>query len=413
MTVSVQKSPARRTSAPPRRRRAGRVVLAAAVAVCLGGAAAVVVPRLLHRNPPRVCAADAVQARALDDLAAFAGWLSRNNVPGYVGEVGWPGGGADAAAWAGVAQVWYDAADAIGLPVTAWAAASWPAGYPMAVYRRSAGSTAIDSPGPQAAILEAHPSTRGYLRGVVLAGGSFGSPTGAHPGRYGYEYSYENAPGYAYLASQGVRLIRLTLSWERLQHRPGGPLDTAELSRLHTALGLAHANGIAVVLDLHGYGTYASPSHLVLGSAALPVERLADLWSKLAAATGDEPAVTGFDLLNEPVRLAAHGADAARLWERASQEAVDAVRATGSRQYIAVTGYGQTGPGHLGDLHPRAWISDPVQRTVYETHAYFDSDSSGHYAAGYAAELGRLPSAGHTCRALAALAPSAPVFAAS
>ena len=413
MTMSALKSPARHHSVPPRRRIAGRILIAAATAVCLGGAAAFVVPRLLHRNPPRVCATDAVQARALDDLAAFAGWLNRNAVPGYVGEVGWPGGGADAAAWAGVAQVWYDAADAIGLPVTAWAAASWPAGYPMAVYRRSAGSTAIDSPGPQAAILEAHPSTRGYLRGVVLAGGSFGSPTGAHPGRYGYEYSYENAPGYAYLASQGVRLIRLTLSWERLQHRPGGPLDTAELSRLHTALGLAHANGIAVVLDLHGYGTYASPSHLVLGSAALPVERLADLWSKLAAATGDEPAVTGFDLLNEPVRLAAHGADAARLWERASQEAVDAVRATGSRQYIAVTGYGQTGPGHLGDLHPRAWISDPVQRTVYETHAYFDSDSSDHYATNYAAELGRLPSAGHTCRALAALAPSAPVFAAS
>ncbi|WP_433305277.1 glycoside hydrolase family 5 protein [Actinoplanes sp. CA-030573] len=413
MMVSTLHSPTRRVSVPPRRRISARVLIAAATAVCLGGAAAFVVPRLLHRSPPRVCATDAVQARALDDLATFAGWLSRNAVPGYVGEVGWPGGGADAAAWAGVAQVWYDAADAIGLPVTTWAAAGWPAGYPMAVYRRSAGSTAIDSAGPQAAILGGHPSTLHYLRGVVLAGGSFGSPTVADPGRYGYDYSYENAAGYAYLASQDVRLIRLTLSWERLQRRPGGPLDPAELSRLRTALGLAHANGIAVVLDLHGYGTYAATGRPVLGSAALPAERLADLWSKLAAATGDEPAVTGFDLLNEPVKLAAHGAAGAQLWERISQEAVDAIRATGSRQYIAVTGYGQTGPGHLGAMHPRAWINDPVHRTVYETHAYFDGDSSGHYVAGYAAELGRLPSVGRICRVLTAPVPPAPVFAAS
>jgi hypothetical protein len=283
----------------------------------------------------------------------------------------------------------------------------------MAVYRRSPGSTALDTAGPQGAVLDRHAGTGHYLRGVVLAGGSFGRPTGASPGRYGYDYSYENAAGYAYLAAQGVTLIRLTLSWERLQHTPGGPLDTAELARLRAALSLARKNKLAVVLDLHGYGTYAAATPLVLGTAALPVERLADLWSKIATAIRDEPAVTGFDLLNEPVKLAAHGVAGARLWERASQAAVDAIRATGSRQTTAVTGYGQTSPAHFGDLHPRAWINDPLHRTVYETHAYFDADSSGHYAQGYAAELGRLPAAGRTCRVLTDLAPSAPVFAAS
>jgi hypothetical protein len=411
MIVTVHRPPARPAAAPPRRRRAGWALAALITVAVLASVAAVAVPRLLRDDSTRVCADDAVQARALDDLAAFGDWLQRNDVPGYVGEVGWPGAGPDANAWAAVARVWYAAADAIGLPVTAWAAAGWPSGYPMAVYRRSSGSTALDTAGPQAAILAGHRSTGEYLRGVVLAGGSFGDPTGARPGRYGYDYSYENAAGYAYLAAQGVRLVRLTLSWERLQHTAGGPLDQAELARLHNALTLAHRNGIAVVLDLHGYGTYAAATPLVLGSAALPVERLADLWSKLAAATRGDPAVTGYDLLNEPVTLAAHGADGARLWEQASQSAVDVIRATGSRQAIAVTGYGRTGPGSIGELHPRAWINDPLHRTVYESHAYFDGDSSGHYAAGYATESGRLPAAGRTCRVLTDLAPSAPVFA--
>ena len=413
MITVVPRPLARPAPEPPRRRRAGRVLTALLAAILLAGVAAIGVPRWRHRGETRVCARDAVQARALDGLVTFAGWLRRNGVPGYVGEVGWPGGGADARAWSRVAGLWYDAADALGLPVTAWAAASWPASYPMAVFRRSPGATALDTAGPQSALLDRHGSTGHYLRGVVLAGGSFGRPTGADPGRYGYDYSYENAAGYAYLAARGVALVRLTLSWERLQHVPGGPLDPTELTRLHTALALARRNGLAVVLDLHSYGTYAAGTPLVLGSAALPVERLADLWSRLAAATRDEPAVTGYDLLNEPLKVAARGAGGARLWERASQAAVDAIRATGSRQTVAVTGYGQTSPAHLGDLHPRAWIDDPLHRTVYETHAYFDADSSGHYAAGYAVELGRLPVAGHLCRVLTSLAPPSPVFAAS
>ena len=233
MTVAVHRPPTTPGTGRPPHRRPWRVLLGAVTAVAVaGGTAAVAVPRWLNRGETRVCAGDALQARALDGLVAFAGWLERNQVAGYVGEVGWPAG----QDWQQVATTWYDAADAIGLPVTAWAAASWPAGYPMAVYRRSAGSTALDTAGPQSAVVRDHPSTRRYRRGVVLAGGSFGAAdsnprySSANPGRYGYDYSYENASGYAYLASQGIRLVRLTVSWERLQRAPGGPLDPAELN---------------------------------------------------------------------------------------------------------------------------------------------------------------------------------------
>jgi hypothetical protein len=406
---------------PPGRRRPWRLAGALTVAVLLlGVGAAVLVPRLLRPGQSEVCADDALQARALDGLTTFADWLRRNDVPGYVGEVGWPAG-PDAQRWAELAGTWYSAADALGLPVTAWAAASWPAGYPMAVYRRGAGSTSLNTAGPQSEVVRDHPTTGAYLRGVVLAGGSFGAAdsnrqfSSTRPGRYGYDYSYENAASYSYLAAQGVKLVRLTVSWERLQPVPGAALNQAELGRLRTALARAAQAGLAVILDLHNYGSFAAGGgkRIVLGAADLPVARLADLWSRLAEATSDETALVGYDVLNEPITLAARGADGARLWEQASQAAVDAIRATGSTRTIAVTGYGQTAPAQLGEFHPRAWIDDPLHRTVYETHAYFDGDSSGHYDAGYAGELARLPQAGHTCRVFRDLAPATPTFTAS
>jgi hypothetical protein len=409
---------ARPRHAPAPRRRWPRVVAAGAVALLLGGTAALVLPRILHPGERKVCAGDALQAGAVAGLATFADWLRRNDVPGYVGEVGWPGG---ADGWAALADTWYQAADALRLPVTAWAAASWPAGYPMAIYRRGAGSTTLDTAGPQSRVVRAHPSTGDYLRGVVLAGGSFGAAdsnkgfSSARPGRYGYDYSYESAASYGYLAAQGIKLVRLTVSWERLQPVPGEALSPTELARVRTALDRARAAGLSVVLDLHNYGSFATPSGpRLLGSAELPIARLADFWSRLASATRDESALTGYDLLNEPITLAARGSAAARLWEQASQGAVDAIRATGSTTAVAVTAYGQTAPGRIAELHPRAWITDPAHRTVYETHAYFDADSSGHYAADYAAELARLPGApaGRTCRVLRTLSTSTVTFAA-
>lgn len=370
-------------------------MIALAIAAAAAGAAVVVNPPVLPGSPPPVlCGADAAQITALDGMAQYAQWLRRNDVAGYVGEVGWPATGPDADRWQDLAEVWYSAADAAGLPVTAWAAARWPSTYAMGVYTAEAGTTSLGARGPQASVVEAHPTDDRLLRGVVVAGGSFGrtSSSGGDPGRYGYDYSYENASGYAYLARRGVRLVRLALVWERLQPVPGGPLDETELLRVRRAVGQAQRAGLVVILDLHGYGQFLTtgkhgePRRLTLGTRQLPAARLADLWSRLATATLDLPGILGYDLLNEPLRLAKRGDAGARLWEDVSQQAVDAIRASGSPLPVFVAGYGQTAPGRWDEVHPRAWISDPVGRTVYETHVYFDSDNSGHYDAGYAAQ---------------------------
>jgi hypothetical protein len=367
-------------------------------AVLLLLVAALAVP-LQEPRPPRIlCVGDDVQARAVAGLANFSAWLRRNHATGFIGEIGWPSD-RDADRWSGVAEAWYEAADAIGLPVTAWAAGAWPANYPMAVYRPVAQGLGVEVAGPQARIVERHGSTPGYLRGVNLAAGSFaasdsngGFGTG-NPGHYGRDYTYETPSSYAFLAGRGVRLVRLAVNWERLQPRPFGSLDAAELARVRDALGHARRAGLAVVVDLHNYGDYAlgggtagPPRMLRLGDAALPTAALADFWARMSRAA-DDPAVIGLGLLNEPTRLAADGRAGARIWQRAAQQAVDAIRATGDRRAILVSGYVPMGPPSWGEMHPRAWIDDPAHRVAYESHAYFDHDGSGHYWMSYADEL--------------------------
>ncbi|HKT02787.1 MAG TPA: cellulase family glycosylhydrolase, partial [Rugosimonospora sp.] len=343
-----------------------------------------------------LCGRDALQARAIAGLANFAAWLRRNRAAGFIGEVGWPSG-PDSAAWNALADTWYDAADQLGLPVTAWAAGSWPAAYPLTIYRSDPAVPGPLTTEPQAAVVQRHPSTGRYLRGVTLAAGSFAAGDtnvafgAGNPGRYGLDYRYEAGPVYQDLAARGLRLIRLAVTWERLQPVPFGPLAGAELARVRAALGEARRAGLAVLVDLHGYGYFTSGrgQRRRLGSTQLPTTALADFWRRMAVALAHAPGVAGFGLLNEPTLLAASGRAGARLWERASQQAVTAIRGTGSRAVLTVSGYMPMNPLAWGGMDPTAWIHDPLHRVAYESHAYFDTDSTGYYRDSYAVELRR------------------------
>jgi Cellulase (glycosyl hydrolase family 5) len=383
---------------PPRPARPRRGITAGfAVALVIAlGVAGVRAGQALATPPPGVaCPADAVQARAVAGLEQFTRWLRRGGVQGFVGEVGWPAG-PDAAEWAAVAETWYRAADAAHLPVTAWAAGRWDAGYPMAVYRASGDGVPLNAAGPQADVVERHGTLPGVPRGVALATGAFGlegvASSRARSDRYGFDYTYDTTTSYAYLASRGVRVVRLAIAWERVQPVPFGPLDPTQVRYLQQVLRWAEQLGLQVVLDLHGYGDRPVPAHAGvrtarLGSRALPVAAFADVWRRLASLVAGRGVVVGYGLLNEPVRLAASGRAGARLWERASQAAVNAVRVAGARGTLLVSAYGSTSPIGWPHLHGRPWIRDPGGNVAYEAHAYFDADGSGHYALPYAAEL--------------------------
>lgn len=378
--------------------------LATALALVLALVGTVIV---VMRHQATTCPTP-VAARALSDLNTFVRWLDVNDARGYVGEVGWPSG-PDAQAWNQVASDWFDRADGAGLWVTIWAAGRWwPSSYRMAVYRLSGRAGTPPVAGPQASVAAAHFQVPGSLRGVALPSGSFGSGrdgpesySNARPGRPDRDYYYEDGADYTSLAHLGVQLVRLAFTWERVQPRPDGPLASAEIRRIGSSVAQAHAAGLAVVLDLHNYGDYyvatgrGGHRRLVLGSPQLPTSALADLWGRLARTFRGTPGVLGYGLMNEPTGLAASVRSGTRVWERASQQAVDAIRRQHDSHTVLVSGYDGSSPGTWPQLQPRAWIVDPDHSVRYEAHQYFDATRSGGYSQSYVAETAAAQKAGY------------------
>ena len=139
----------------------------------------------------------------------FTDWLARNRVDGYIGEVGWPDDRrGEAAEWNQLAERWYQDADAARLWVTNWAAGEWwKSTYDLASYEDRELGSGVDSANTQAAVIEAHPSTAAYRRGVNVAGGAFGAPSvdptstfsNANPGRIEVNYHYDAAGTFSFL----------------------------------------------------------------------------------------------------------------------------------------------------------------------------------------------------------------------
>jgi hypothetical protein len=334
-------------------------------------------------------AADPLRTRALQDLEAFAGWLRRYGVRGYVGEVGWPArSAAEARAWNVVAEAWYRSADRDRLWVTAWAAGAFDASYPLAVYTQTQAGLA---PRPQAAVVERHPSRRGVLRGVVVAGGEFGTElpgfSNMAPGLYGTAYRYDRPQTFRALARRAIALVRLPFRWERVQPQLGGELDTAEVERIRGTVAAAQAAGLLVVLDLHNYAEYRTADGSARLGAEIDASTFADTWRRLALAFAGQPGLVGYDLMNEPANVQPlPGQTPERTWEAFSQAAVTAIRSTGDRRVVFVEGYPWSAAAEWSAHHPRPWIADPLGKVRYEAHQYWDADRSGRYALSYAEE---------------------------
>lgn len=345
---------------------------------------------------------DALRLRTTREIDSWAAWLKKNNAKGFVGEVGWP---SDDPRWNTLANTWFNRADAAGIGVTTWVAGEWAANLQLAGYARSSNAVvAIDTARSNALVAEGHFGTTTALRGVNVTGPEMGAgnatiePTSTFSnvnfGRLGHTYQYDSAGTYRFLAGRGVRVVRMPIRWERVQRTPFGPLDTDEMARLRTAVHAARDAGLQVILDLHNFAGYylADPAtglgvRRAIGSAELPINAFTDVWAKLAGYFSGDDAVTAFDLMNEPVGMAARGrTTAARVWEQASQQAVNVIRATGDTRTIMVAGYEWSSMANWARNHPTGWIKDSAGNFQYEAHHYFDARHTGIYGS-YSDEL--------------------------
>jgi endoglucanase len=218
---------------------------------------------------------------------------------------------------------------------------------------------------------EANAEQQPLLTGVNIAGAEFGS---AIPGRAGTDYFYPTAATIDYFSDKGMNVLRIPFRWERLQPSLHGELDKNELRRLDGVVANATGKRMTVVLDVHNYAAYRKQP---IGTGAVSLDALADLWGRLADRYKNNDKVV-FGLMNEPKGLPTER------WLAAANSAIAEIRRHGAGNLILVPGNGWTGAhswlrGNYGTANGAVMdkIVDPVGRYAYELHQYLDKNYSG------------------------------------
>lgn len=151
------------------------------------------------------------------------------------------------------------------------------------------------------------------LRGVNYPG--YGSGNGGDP-RPHSEREYQR------LARLGFNVVRLPISWDQLEPWPGAFLKSYLTNYVDRDVRWAKKYGIYIILDMHQYnwarrfqgggipdwtakqypateaGKRAAVSNFWINQTLQ--DRLAEVWRRIAAMYANEPAIAGYDLLNEP-----------------------------------------------------------------------------------------------------------------
>lgn len=249
------------------------------------------------------------------------------------------------------------------------------------------------------------PATQTVYRHVHLNGPEYGlsNPTGAtqsfsqnNLGTYNTDFHYESQASLTYFASRGVKSVKVPIRWERITPVLGGPLESVELGRLTSFLDRCETAGLKAVVDIHNYGVYywddpavsgTQGSRRAVGSAEVTVAHFSDMWSRLATAIKNHPAIVGggaYAIMAEPQSA---GGLTRATWQSASQAAVTAIRGVDTATQIHVAGWDYSVCENWATVNGSPWINDPNDNFKYEAHHYWDDDNSGGYSRTYAQEL--------------------------
>jgi len=201
-----------------------------------------------------------------------------------------------------------------------------------------------------------------------------------NPGTDYYDYPNTRWGGAYYTGSmdyykaRGRHVVRLPLSWERMQPTLYSALDATQLTKLDSFLSDASARGMLVILDCHNYAKYNGQT---IGSGSVDSGALADFWKRMAvhcaAKFAGNSVIYGYDLMNEPQIGSA--------WQGVAQDSITAIRGIDTKTAIFVEGdnwsHAYTWPPVNNGL---LTLNDSSNNLVFEAHEYFDPDHSGTYS---------------------------------
>ena len=194
----------------------------------------------------------------------------------------------------------------------------------------------------------------------------------ALPGVENTNYVFPSASYLNKWQSAGIRVIRFSILWERLQHAPLTAFDPAYAKGVDTFLAQAAARNMGVIIDIHNYGRYYSK---IIGTSAVPTSSYTDLMKRVAQRWGNNPATHGYDLMNEPY------GDADKTWKGVAQAGINAIRTYDKVHPIYVEGRGYSNTSLYPDLNSDLLLlTDPNNNLVYSAHLYLDDGSSGAYS---------------------------------
>lgn len=205
--------------------------------------------------------------------------------------------------------------------------------------------------------------------GVNISGGEFGEEQ--LPGVMNNDYIYPQiAEEYQYFSEKGVKVIRLPIRWERVQHSAFEPLHGPDIDQIKDVLKVASKYDMKVIIDLHNFGRYYG--HALSIQEA---NQLADVWTKLAYTLRDEPGLYGYELMNEPHDLPG----GSKAWAGIAQFVVTEIRKVDQKTLILIPGYEWQSARNWSKINPYFPLSGLDSNIAYSAHIYFDSNGSGRY----------------------------------
>lgn len=209
--------------------------------------------------------------------------------------------------------------------------------------------------------------------GITICGAEFGE---AHlPGTLNVDYIYPTEAEIRYFAGKGFSRIALPFKWERIQHIPGGLLDSIELSEIRSFINKCKAAKMKVTLVMQNFGRYKSDKdELILGSKKLTDLHLKDVWKKIADSLSGSTNIYGYDLMNEPHNIKD------KVWFRAVQSTIDGIREVDTSVNIIVDGNNFSYSGDWKAYNQKFInLKDPSDKIIFDAHCYFDENHSGRY----------------------------------